>query len=41
MGFDQGAAVQRLVDPDTWNILDIQDDLQGIPRIMVLQKPEG
>ena len=38
MGFDQGAAVQRLVDPDTWNILDIQDDLQGIPRIMVLQK---
>lgn len=38
MGFDQGAVVQNLIDRSMWNILDIQDDLQGIPRIIVLQK---
>lgn len=38
IGFDQTAAVQSLVDRSTWNVLDIQEDLQGIPRIVVLQK---
>jgi release factor glutamine methyltransferase len=38
IGFDQGEIVQNLINRSTWNILDIQDDLQGIPRIVVLQK---
>ncbi len=38
IGFDQTAAVQSLINRSTWNILDIQEDLQGIPRIVVLQK---
>ncbi|HET6892053.1 MAG TPA: peptide chain release factor N(5)-glutamine methyltransferase [Pyrinomonadaceae bacterium] len=38
VGFDQGDVVQSLVDRSNWNIIDIQDDLQGIPRIVVLQK---
>ena len=38
IGFDQTAAVQSLVDRSTWKVLDIQEDLQGIPRIVVLQK---
>lgn len=38
VGFNQGDVVQSLVDRSNWNIIDIQDDLQGIPRIMVLQK---
>ena len=41
IGFDQTEVVQSLIDRSTWNVLDIQEDLQGIPRIVVLQKPEG
>ena len=38
MGFDQGAAVEQLVNRRVWQILDIHPDLQGIPRIVLLQK---
>ena len=38
IGFDQGEAVQRLVDQTCWTFLDIHKDLQGIPRIVALQK---
>ncbi len=38
IGFDQGAAVQRLIDRKSWKFLDIHHDLQGIPRIVALQK---
>ncbi|MGH9971233.1 MAG: peptide chain release factor N(5)-glutamine methyltransferase [Pyrinomonadaceae bacterium] len=38
IGFDQGAAVARLIDRNTWRLLDIQPDLQGIPRIVALEK---
>ena len=38
IGFDQGVKVQSLINPRNWNILDIQEDLQGIPRLVVLQK---
>ena len=39
IGFDQGAAVREMVDRGGWRVLDIQPDLQGIPRIVALQKP--
>lgn len=38
IGFDQGAAVTELVNRRVWHILDIHPDLQGIPRLVVLQK---
>jgi release factor glutamine methyltransferase len=38
MGFDQGAAVRQLVNRRTWRVLDIKLDLQGIPRVVALQK---
>ena len=38
IGFDQGEAVQALIDPDVWHQLGIMPDLQGIPRIVVLKK---
>ena len=38
IGFDQGERVRDLVDPAVWNLTDILPDLQGIPRIVVLQK---
>ena len=38
IGFDQSAAVSQMVDRNTWNLLDIYKDLQGIPRIVALQK---
>ena len=38
IGFDQGEAVRHLIDPDVWELLEIQPDLQGIPRILTLQK---
>lgn len=38
IGFDQRAAVEGLVARDVWKLLDIQHDLQGIPRLVSLQK---
>jgi release factor glutamine methyltransferase len=38
MGFDQGAVVRQMVDRGGWRVLNIQSDLQGIPRIVALQK---
>jgi methylase of polypeptide subunit release factors len=38
IGFDQGEAIRSLVDDVIWRLLDIRPDLQGIPRIVVLQK---
>jgi release factor glutamine methyltransferase len=38
IGFNQGEAVGQLIDRETWRPLDIHPDLQGIPRIVALQK---
>jgi len=38
IGFDQGDAVKSLIDEAVWHLVDIRPDLQGIPRIVVLQK---
>jgi release factor glutamine methyltransferase len=38
IGFDQAEAVKELVSPDIWTSSKILPDLQGIPRIVVLQK---
>lgn len=38
IGFDQGEAVQRLVNASDWELVDIRPDLQGIPRIVILRK---
>jgi release factor glutamine methyltransferase len=38
IGFDQGEAVRELIQADVWEVLDIHPDLQGIPRIVALQK---
>ena len=38
IGFDQGEAVESLVNTEVWNLLDIKPDLQGIPRIVVLRR---
>ena len=38
IGFDQGETVQQLVDRNVWTLKEIRPDLQGIPRIVLLQK---
>ena len=38
IGFDQHAAINELIDPRVWTLLDIHRDLQGIPRIVALKK---
>lgn len=38
IGFSQADAVQALIDQTVWRLQDIRPDLQGIPRIVVLQK---
>ena len=38
IGFDQHEAINRLVDRDVWELLDIHKDLQGIPRTVALRK---
>jgi release factor glutamine methyltransferase len=38
IGFDQGEVVKGLVNPGVWELRQILPDLQGIPRIVVLQK---
>lgn len=39
IGFDQSEAVERLINESAWSLREIRPDLQGIPRIVVLQKP--
>ncbi|MDQ1524943.1 MAG: release factor glutamine methyltransferase [Pyrinomonadaceae bacterium] len=41
IGYDQHEAVARLVHPNVWTLLDIRRDLQGIPRVVVLQHRAG
>jgi len=38
IGFDQHERVAQLIEPRVWTLLDIQKDLQGIPRIIALRK---
>jgi release factor glutamine methyltransferase len=38
IGFDQGEAVQQLIDSNVWKLLEVRPDLQCIPRIVVLRK---
>ena len=38
IGFDQHQAIEQLVDPGLWKLLDIYSDLQGIPRTVALEK---
>ena len=38
IGFDQSAAVSEMVDRNSWKLLDIHKDLQGIPRTVALQR---
>jgi release factor glutamine methyltransferase len=38
IGFDQGEAVENLIDSNRWHLIEIRPDLQGIPRIVVLQR---
>jgi release factor glutamine methyltransferase len=38
IGFDQHEAVGALIDSETWELLDVHQDLQGIPRIVALMK---
>ncbi|HEX3280429.1 MAG TPA: peptide chain release factor N(5)-glutamine methyltransferase [Pyrinomonadaceae bacterium] len=38
IGFDQHDAVQQLIDENCWKLLEVFDDLQGIPRTVALSK---
>ncbi len=38
IGFDQGEAVQHIINPELWRLVEIRPDLQGIPRIVVVQR---
>lgn len=38
IGFNQAEAVEQLLDPKIWKLIDIFKDLQGIPRTVALQK---
>ena len=38
IGFDQGERVEQLIDKNVWTLQTIVPDLQGIPRIVILQK---
>jgi release factor glutamine methyltransferase len=38
IGFDQHEAVRQLIEETSWKLIEIHDDLQGIPRIVALMK---
>ena len=40
IGFGQHEAVRNLIDRDVWKLLEIREDLQRIPRTVVLQNRE-
>ncbi|HEX8195047.1 MAG TPA: peptide chain release factor N(5)-glutamine methyltransferase [Pyrinomonadaceae bacterium] len=37
IGFAQGEAVKAIIDGKMWRLIEIKDDLAGIPRIVILQ----
>ena len=38
IGYDQADAIRALINPQTWRLLDICQDLQGHPRTVILKK---
>ena len=38
IGFNQAENVEKMIDRRAWKLIGIQPDLQGIPRVVVLQK---
>lgn len=38
IGFTQSEAIREILDETVWQLLEIRADLQGIPRVVVLQK---
>jgi release factor glutamine methyltransferase len=38
IGFAQSVAVEQLIDPKIWTLLECHKDLQGIPRVVALRK---
>lgn len=38
IGYDQRVAVEQMIDPRVWKLIAIHNDLQGIPRTVVLRK---
>jgi len=38
IGFDQGEAVEKLIDASVWELVEVRPDLQCIPRIILLRK---
>jgi release factor glutamine methyltransferase len=38
IGFNQASSVRDLIDPKIWKLMDIYEDLQGIPRTVALQR---
>ena len=38
MGFGQSERIQQLIDPQTWDLREIRQDLQDIPRTVVLKR---
>lgn len=38
IGWNQHDAVRRLIDPHVWTLIDVYEDLQSIPRAVVLRK---
>lgn len=38
IGFDQHESVEQLIERDVWKLIDIHQDLQGIPRTVALEK---
>lgn len=38
IGFGQREGVQELIDPNVWELVEIRQDHQGIPRVVVLER---
>lgn len=38
IGFDQHEATRALIDQTSWELLDVRNDLQGIPRVVMLKR---
>ena len=38
IGFNQAEAIERLLDPKTWRLMEIFEDLQGIRRTVALRR---
>ncbi|MEW6211814.1 MAG: peptide chain release factor N(5)-glutamine methyltransferase, partial [Acidobacteriota bacterium] len=41
IGYSQLDAIREMIDTDEWSLVEVTNDLQGIPRTLTIRKVKG